>query len=265
MRRIALTAAVGAFACVTATGCGSTVTGARQEGPAPTATVKTPDTAAPALASDPAALARMVRRDTSVSAEVREDLEPCTAAGSDDPDGDSDSDDTAGIGSDAAYPLDTDSGDLTSGDGPDLVVNVTTCGDGLGIAAYVYRMTGTKYRCVFADEHSPVYGSVINGRLQVVHEVYRTDDAVAYPTGEETVTYAWRGSSFREVSRSYFDFGAKTPTAEPEPTSTDPVPLPNSELLDPELPSTASPSPSSPSTASPSPSSPSPTATGGGR
>jgi hypothetical protein len=254
VRRIALTAAVGAFACVTATGCGSTVTGARQEGPAPTATVKTPDTAAPALASDPAALARMVRRDTSVSAEVREDLEPCTSAGSDDPDGDND--DAPGS-SDAAYPLDTDSGDLTSGDGPDLVVNVTTCGDGLGIAAYVYRMTGTKYRCVFADEHSPVYGSVINGRLQVVHEVYRTDDAVAYPTGEETVAYAWRGSSFREVSRSYFDFGAKTPTAEPEPTSTDPAPLPSSELLDPELPSTASPSPSSSST--------SPAATGGGR
>ncbi|MEW1863195.1 hypothetical protein AB0399_22995 [Streptomyces sp. NPDC088194] len=232
MRRIALTAAVGAFACVTAAGCGTTVTGARQEGPAPTATMKTPDTGAPALAADPAALAGMVRRDSSVSADVREDLEPCTAGDADDDsDGTSPSD-----ASDATYPLDTDSGDLTSGDGPDLVVNVTTCGDGLGIAAYVYRMTGTKYRCVFADERSPVYGSVINGRLQVVHEVYRTDDAVAYPTGEETVTYAWHGTHFLQVSRSYFDFGAKTPSAKPEPTSTEPAPLPSSEPLDPGLP-----------------------------
>ncbi|BBA99339.1 hypothetical protein RVR_5913 [Actinacidiphila reveromycinica] len=253
MRRVALTTAAGALACVAAAGCGTTVTGARQEGPAPTATVKAPDTGAPALAADPAALAGMVRRDTSVSADVREDLEPCTSGGS------GDGSDTTG----ATYPLDTDSGDLTSGDGPDLVVNVTTCGDGLGIAAYVYRRTGTKYRCVFADERSPVYGSVINGRLQVVHEVYRTDDAVAYPTGEETVAYAWRGTHFLEVSRSYFDFGATTPTPSPEPTSTDPAPLPHSELLDPELPSAAAPAPAaSPSSSAPgaSPSSSAPSA-----
>jgi hypothetical protein len=222
VRRLALTA--GALACLLTAGCGTAVTGARREGPAPSATVKAPDTAAPALAADPAALAGMVRRDSSVSADVREDLQPCSADAS---------------GED--YPLDTDSGYLTSGDGPDLVVNVTTCGDGLGIAAYVYRMTGTKYRCVFADERSPVYGSVINGRLQVVHEVYRTDDAVAYPTGEESVTYVWRGNRFVQVARSYSDFRAKTPTASPEPTSTAPAPLPKSVLLDPDLPATAPP------------------------
>ncbi|SEG88256.1 hypothetical protein SAMN05216223_11922 [Actinacidiphila yanglinensis] len=262
MRRIALTAAAGAFACVAAAGCGTTVTGARREGPAPTATVKAPATSAPALAADPAALAGMVRRDTSVSPDVREDLEPCSTAGSaasaraDEPD--------------ATYPLDTDSGDLTSGDGPDLVVNVTTCGDGIGIASYVYRMTGSKYRCVFADERSPVYGSVIDGRLQVVHEVYRTDDAVAYPAGEESVTYAWRGAHFLQVARSYFDFGAKQPTARPEPTSTEPAPLPKSELLDPELPTNAPGSDPATSPAEPpktpatTPHAPSPTATASG-
>ena len=238
MRRVVPIAAVGALACLAVAGCGTTATGARREGPAPTATMKTPSTVTPAIASDPAALAGMVRRDTSVSADVREDLTPC--AGDD-------------------YPMDTDSGDLTAGDGPDLVVTITTCGDGLGIAAYVYRMIGGKYQDIFADERPPVYGSVTDGRLQIVHEVYRSDDTIAYPTGEESVTYAWRGNRFVEVARSYSDLNAKTPTASPEPTRTGPAPLPKSVLLDPELPS---PSPSAPSASgTPSPATTSPSAT----
>ncbi len=233
MRRVAPIAATSAaMACLAVAGCGSTITGARREGPAPAATVRTPSSEAPAIASNPAALASMVRRDSSVSATVREDLTPC--AGDD-------------------YPLDTDSGDLTSGDGPDLVVNITTCGDGLGIAAYVYRMVDGKYLDVFADERPPVYGSVADGRLEIVHEVYRTDDQVAYPTGEEAVTYVWRGNRFLEAARSYSDFTAKDPTSSPEPTSTDPAPMPNSTPVDPELP-TAAPSSATPSTPSASPS-----------
>lgn len=216
MRRIAPIAAAGALVCASAVvaGCGTTATGARREGPAPTATVKTPSTAAPAIASDPAALAGMVRKDTSVSADVREDLTPC-------------------VGDD--YPMDTDAGDLTAGDGPDLVVNVTTCGDGLGVAAYVYRMINGKYQNVFADEKPPVYGSVDGGRLQIIHEVYKSDDPVSYPTGQESITYVWRGNRFVEVARSFSDFTAKTPSASPEPTSTQPLPQPSSSPLDPEL------------------------------
>ena len=139
--------------------------------------MKTPSTSAPAIASDPAALAGMIRRDGSVSTGIREDLTPCAGDG---------------------YPMDTDSGNLTAGDGPDLVVNITTCGDGLGIAAYVYRMIGGKYQDVFADERPPVYGSVADGRLQIMHDVYRdNDDPVTYPTGEEAVSYAWRGEPLR--------------------------------------------------------------------
>jgi len=225
VRRVAPIAATGAaMACLAVTGCGSTLTGARREGPAPTATVKAPATGAPAIASDPAALASMVRRDASVSAEVREDLTPCAGNG---------------------YPMDADSGDLTSGDGPDLVINITTCGDGLGIAAYVYRMIDGKYLDVFADERPPVYGSVADGRLQIVHEMYRTDDQLPYPTGEEAVTYVWRGDRFLEAARTYSDFTVKNPTASPEPTSTNPAPMPDSVPVDPELPATASPSSSS--------------------
>jgi hypothetical protein len=204
-------------ACAMVAGCGTTVTGARREGPASPVTVKPRSTAAPAIASDPQALASMVRKDTSVSADVREDLTPC------------DSDD---------YPMDTDSGDLTSGDGPDLVVNVTTCGDGLGIASYVYRMIDGKYLNVFADERSPVYGSVEDGRLQIVHEVYKTDDPVSYPTGEESVTYVWRGNHFIEVGRAFQDYDGASPSTSPEPLSTDPAPLPDADPLDPDLPTT---------------------------
>jgi hypothetical protein len=235
---------MGAVACLAAAGCGTATTGARREGPAPTDTMKTPSTSAPAIASDPAALAGLVRRDSNVSPDIREDLTPCAGSG---------------------YPMDTDSGDLTAGDGPDLVVNITTCGEGVGIAAYVYRMIDGKYQDVFADERPPVYGSVANGRLQIVHDIYKDDDdPVTYPTGEEAASYAWRGNRFVEVARTYSDFNAKTPSASPEPTSTRRVPVPKSVLIDPDLPTTAppggaaSPSPS----ASPTPTS-SPTATSG--
>ena len=221
MRRITSLSATGALiACVVLAGCGTTVTGARREGPAPTATVKPRSTAAPAIASNPAALATMVRKDSAVSASVRQALTPC------------DDDD---------YPVFTDSGDLTAGDGPDLVVNVMTCGDGLGLAAYVYRMVGGKYQNVFSDERAGVYGSVDKGRLEIIHEVYKSDDPVAYPSGEEQDTYTWDGRTFVQVARTYQDYSAKTPTASPEPTSTDPLPLPSSDPVDPDLPGVTSP------------------------
>lgn len=248
MRRIAPIATAGALVCVSVVvvGCGTDGTGARKEGPAPTATVKTPSTAAPAIASDPAALASMVRKDTSVSADVREDLTPC-------------------VGDD--YPMDIDAGDLTAGAGPDLVVNVTTCGDGLGVAAYVYRMIGGKYQNVFADERPPVYGSVDGSRLEIIHEVYKTDDPVSYPTGQESITYAWKNDHFVQIARAYSDFDAKTPTASPEPTSTDPAPLPPSIPLDPGLPSTtARESPAvAPSDRTATPGGPTAEVSGGGR
>lgn len=228
MRRLRpMTTAMGALtcACVVVSGCGATGTGARKEGPAPSPSVRPtpPASLAPAIARDKRALATMVRRDTSVSEDVREDLTPC--AGDD-------------------YPVATDSGDLTSGDGPDLVVNVTTCGNGLGVAAYVYRMVNGKYQNVFADERPPVYGSVQGGRLEIIHEVYRVDDPGFVPngpTGQESVVYAWRAGHFVQVARAYADFGSSTPTVSPEPTSTEPAPRPDSDPLDPDLP-TATPS-----------------------
>ncbi|MFI0944303.1 hypothetical protein [Streptomyces sp. NPDC021020] len=273
----AATAAMGALtsACFVVAGCGAAETGARNEGPAPSPSTRAVSTqSAPALARDKRALATMVRRDSSVSRDVREDLVPCgtslparrsasdAASGADAGAGSraasraasrAGKDTTAGPARDRTppttppseprrgdpddYPVSIDSGNLTAGDGPDLVVNVTTCGNGLGVAAYVYRMVKGKYQNVFADERPPVYGSVEGGQLEITHEVYEMNDPTSSPVGQESVTYAWRGGRFVQVAREYADFGSKMPTVVPEPTSTDPAPRPDSDPLDPGLPS----------------------------
>ncbi|WP_052398150.1 hypothetical protein [Streptomyces sp. NRRL F-5123] len=276
------TAAMGALtgACVVLAGCGAAGTGARNEGPAPSPSTRAVSTqSAPPLALDKRALATMVRRDSSVSRDVREDLVPCgtafsarrrasgaasgahagsgsgtgtgTGTGTEtDPPAPAETAAPARDGTPPTtppaeprsgdpddYPVSIDSGNLTAGDGPDLVVNVTTCGNGLGVAAYVYRMVKGKYQNVFADERPPVYGSVEGGQLEITHEVYEMNDPMSSPVGQESVTYAWRGGRFVQVAREYADFGSKMPTVVPEPTSTDPAPQPDSDPLDPGLPS----------------------------
>lgn len=242
MRRIVPITAALALVCVcwlSVAGCGTRVTGARREGPAATATVKTPSTRAPAIASNTVALAHLVGRDTSVSADVRADLSPCLGG---------------------QYPMDAEAGNLTSGDGPDLVVNITTCADGTGLAAYVYRMIGGKYENVFSDDRPPVTASVDGGRLEVIHEVYRSDDLPSNPTGFEQITYAWEGNRFVEVARSFSDLTKANPTQSPEPTSTRMMPAPSASPIDPDPPNmNASPralphyQPPSTGTATPSP------------
>ncbi|MCZ4120740.1 hypothetical protein [Streptomyces sp. H39-S7] len=197
MRRLAALIAVAVAMCLLTAlaGC-RTGTGARREGPAPLQTLRAEPSPAPSIAGDPAALAKLVKKDTrNVSAEVREDLAPCA--------GDE-------------YPVDTSSGDLTSGEAPDLIVNVATCGDGMGIASYVYRMIDGQYQNVFADEQPPVYGSAENGRLEIIRQVYKGDDQVCCPTGQEALTYVWKDTRFVQVERTYTDYGDALPTPMPE-------------------------------------------------
>ncbi|MCF3964011.1 hypothetical protein L1885_20560 [Streptomyces fuscigenes] len=61
----------------------------------------------------------MLRADPRVSDRVKSSLRPC--------------------GSDS-YPVNTSYGDLTGGSQPDIVINVTTCKDSIGIGTYVYRV-----------------------------------------------------------------------------------------------------------------------------
>lgn len=168
-------------------------TGVRPEGQATTEAVRHAADTRPAIAGDSAALAKIVKKDPKADAEIRRQLVPC-------------------VGDD--YPVDTDAGVLTGGDGPDLVVNVTTCGDGLGVASYVYRLVDGQYENIFADEQPPVYGSVENGKLEIIREVYKSDDPVLYPTGQETVTYVWQEGRFVSVARTYSDYAAQPTPAE---------------------------------------------------
>ncbi|MEW2549651.1 hypothetical protein AB0910_28445 [Streptomyces sp. NPDC047002] len=104
-------------------GCSSGGTGMRDEGPAVPApverTMPTPtETPKQRRADvDPVAL---LRADPQVSERVKQTLKPC--------------------GSDS-YPVNTSYGNLTGGSRPDIVINVTTCADSIGIGTYVYRAT----------------------------------------------------------------------------------------------------------------------------
>ncbi|MFF2523930.1 hypothetical protein [Streptomyces liangshanensis] len=172
-----------AVLCLLAAGCSTGGTGTRDEGAAVTAPlergVPTPATSAapPVKTVDPAWL---LRRDPKVSARIKAALKPC-------PEG--------------AYPVDTSYGNLTGGSVPDVVVNVMTCGDAVGIGTYVYRETDRTYRCVFAVEEPAVYATIDRGELVLTQQVYAKGDPVAYPSGEDVVTYSWSGNRFTERYR----------------------------------------------------------------
>lgn len=188
-----------------AVSCSTGGTGTRDEGPAGTEPVAqvTPSSTAPSTAGptprvDPVSL---LKADSRVSERVRSDLKPCT--------GDE-------------YPVDTSYGSLTGGPSADVVVNVMTCGDSVGVGTYVYRprADGT-YQNVFTIEQPAVYGTIDRGDLVVTTQVYGQKDAVAYPSGEEVITYHWASSRFNEQDRVHNDFNRAVGAGDgnfPEPT-----------------------------------------------
>lgn len=188
-----------------AVSCSTGGTGTRDEGPAgtqpvaqTTPTAPTPSAAKPTPRVDAVAL---LKADPKVSGRVRTDLKPCT--------GDE-------------YPVDTSYGKLTGGPSADVVVNVMTCGDSVGVGTYVYRArsNGT-YENVFATEQPAVYGTIDRGDLVVTTQVYGKKDAVAYPSGEEVITYHWANTRFSEQDRVHNDFNRAVGAGEgdfPEPT-----------------------------------------------
>ncbi|GAA3014947.1 hypothetical protein [Streptomyces fulvorobeus] len=200
-------AGLAAFALLGAS-CSAGGTGTRDEGPAGTKPVTqvTPSLAAPTTTAQPARRVNAVallKRDPGVSPRVRTDLRPCS--------GDE-------------YPVDTSYGSLTDGPAADVVVNVLTCGDSVGIGTYVYRPRDDgSYENVFAAEMPAVYGTIDRGDLVVTTQVYGSRDSVAYPSGEEVITYRWTDGRFSEHDRVLNDFnravssgeGALPPQAEP--------------------------------------------------
>ncbi len=178
-----------------AAGCSTTGTGLRDGGPARSETVAktgspthphpTPSSTAstrPVKKIDPVAL---LKADPKVSAEVKRDLKPCTGK---------------------EYPVDVSYGKVTGGAATDIVVNVLSCADALGRGSYVYRSVNGTYENVFSDEQPPVYAEIDRGDLVVTKPVYGKSDPLAYPSGEDVITYRWNGERFTEHDRVHTDY-----------------------------------------------------------
>ncbi|MFD0308573.1 hypothetical protein [Streptomyces sp. NPDC059517] len=195
VRKAVITAAaVLAALGLSVSACGTGGTGARDEGPAlsdsaagsardaaPSASLPAPAPATP----DRVDAVRMVRADPGVSTAVKRDLKPC-------------------VGDE--YPVDVSYGNLTGGSAADVVINVMTCGDAVGVGSYVYREDGDGYKNVFRAEEPPVYAEIDRGDLVITQQVYEKDDSVTYPSGEEVITYHWTATRFTERARTHNDY-----------------------------------------------------------
>ncbi|MEU9146083.1 hypothetical protein [Streptomyces sp. NPDC048349] len=183
---------------VFAVGCATGGTGLRDGGPARTDPVaKTaPSAASPESTSEASAApsgkplkkvdpVALLKADPKVSAEVKRDLKPCTGK---------------------EYPVDVSYGKVTGSTVVDIVVNVLSCADALGRGSYVYRADGATYENVFSDEQPPVYAEIDRGDLVVTKQVYAKSDPLAYPSGEDVITYRWNGEKFTEQDRVHSEY-----------------------------------------------------------
>ncbi|MFE7814647.1 hypothetical protein ACFU5P_22370 [Streptomyces sp. NPDC057433] len=194
------------------TACGTGGTGARDEGPAHADSVVSPlptssSSSLPAPSRAEAATGaggrvdavRLIKEDPAVSAAVKRELEPC-------------------VGDE--YPVDVSYGNLTGGTSNDVVVNVLTCGDAVGVGSYVYRDRDGAYVNVFQTEEPPVYAEIDRGDLVVTMQVYDRGDPVSSPSGENVITYRWTAGRFTEEFRTHNDYGTVS--------GTEPTPMPDS-------------------------------------
>jgi hypothetical protein len=139
----------------------------------------------------------LVMTDPEVSGEVKRELKPCVAD---------------------EYPVDVSYGNLTGGPADDIVVNVLTCGDAVGMGSYVYRGRGGGYENVFKAEEPPVYAEIDRGDLVVTKQVYDRGDPVSSPSGENVITYRWAAGRFTEEYRTHNDYG-KVAGDDPSPVT----------------------------------------------
>lgn len=186
----AVTAALAALGLFL-TACATGGTGARDEGPASSEAVAK-GAPSPAASASPSKTpkrvdaVKLVKDDPEVSDSVKSALtKPCVAD---------------------EYPVDVSYGDLTGGTTDDVVVNVMTCGDAVGIGSYVYREESGRYENVFKTEEPPVYAEIDRGDLVITQQLYKKGDPVEYPSSEEVITYGWTATRFTERSRTHNDY-----------------------------------------------------------
>ncbi|MER5540207.1 hypothetical protein ABT050_42560 [Streptomyces mirabilis] len=187
----AVTAALAALGLFL-TACATGGTGARDEGPASSEAVAKGAAPSPARSASPSKTpkrvdaVKLVKDDPEVSDSVKNALtKPCVAD---------------------EYPVDVSYGDLTGGTTDDVVVNVMTCGDAVGIGSYVYREESGRYENVFKAEEPPVYAEIDRGDLVITQQLYKKGDPVEYPSSEEVITYEWTAAHFTERSRTHNDY-----------------------------------------------------------
>ncbi|MFI0989234.1 hypothetical protein [Streptomyces exfoliatus] len=210
VKAASITAATGLVALgLSMAACSTGGTGSRDEGAAGTHDVASAPTPSGSADGEPRAAERvdpiaLLKADPKIGSRLKADLKPCVAD---------------------AYPVDASYGNLTDGPAPDVVVNVMTCGDAVGIGTYVYRKQSDRYENVFMAEDAAVYATIDRGELIVTKQVYAKGDPVAYPSGEDVITYRWSGNRFtqhdwvhNDYSRAVGDGGIEEP-APSEPTA----------------------------------------------
>ncbi|MER5732273.1 hypothetical protein ABT084_28730 [Streptomyces sp. NPDC002138] len=173
-----------------AVGCSTGGTGLRDGGPARTESVSKTAPPTPAGQPSPSAafkkvqdVVALVKGDPKVSDAVKKDLKPCSGK---------------------EYPVDVSYGKVTGGTEPDVVVNILSCADAIGVGTYVYKQDGAKYENVFSDEAPPVYAEIDRGDLVVSKPIYVKTEA--YATGEDVITYRWNGERFTEHDRVHSEY-----------------------------------------------------------
>nr|WP_194237011.1 hypothetical protein [Streptomyces phyllanthi] len=202
---MAVIAALGLFVAA----CGTGGTGARDEGPAGGSSLKEA-TAAPSVSPSAsptesrrsmAEVVELVKSDPSVSKVVKQDLQPCVAD---------------------EYPIDWSYGSLTGGSAQDIVVNVLTCEEPVGMGVFVYREQNGGYKNVFKAEEPPVYAEIDRGALVVTQQLYKKGDPVEFPSSEDVITYRWATDRFREESRIHNEYGSAVGASKaPSPVPTE--------------------------------------------
>lgn len=203
LQAVITAAAVLAALALLVSACATGGTGTRDEGPAAHSDSVVGAAASPSPSPSPTLQrvdpVRLVKDDPLVSDAVKKSLQPC-------------------VGDD--YPVDVSYGDLTDGSVDDVVINVLTCGDAVGVGSYVYRANGGRYQNVFRSEESPVYAEIDRGALMVTKQVYKNGDPVSNPSGENVITYVWRAGRFVQDDFHHTDYGTTADTAPspvPEP------------------------------------------------
>ncbi|MFI8102528.1 hypothetical protein [Streptomyces sp. NPDC086023] len=170
-------------------GCTSGGTGLKDEGPASTESVaKAAPTPRSSGGSPPVKkvdAVALLKADPKVSAQLKQDLKPCVGK---------------------QFPVDVTYGKVTGNAADDVIVNVLSCADAVGVGSFVYRLEGDKYQNVFADEVPPVYAEIDRGDLVLTREVYGRGDSIAYPSGQDVLTYRWMGDKFTVHDRVHTDF-----------------------------------------------------------